>query len=302
MLYLFTEDYFFRSRLKKIIRRFLGKEESGPDAVVKSLLKGLTELGIDFCLNEPIRNNSSTICVLNGAEILNWAIKQKGLGKIKQLIAGPNIVITPFDNKSIIQNKTIDKIILPSRWVIDWWDSLVPGLKNKCHVWASGVDDRGGLNKQSAYILIYYKSGDKRLINNFETIIKRRGLKSKVLFYGKFKQQKYLSLLERASFLINIGSSESQGLAMNEAWMANVPTLVLNLKKMNYKDYVWQDENIAAPYMSRFCGNFFSASDDLELVFNKFLAELETFNPRQYSLNNFSNKIAARKFLEIVNK
>ena len=74
----------------------------GPQAVLDSLCKGLDELNIDYTLNP--KTVSDTVVVLQNTNALQMAIDLKKQGKIKQLLAGPNIVITPKDANGILEN------------------------------------------------------------------------------------------------------------------------------------------------------------------------------------------------------
>ena len=139
-LYIYTEQgggLFYR--LKSLTKKLLKKDSRGPEAVKNSLTSGLTELGVEFLINKKIENICEVACVLSGRKTLLWALEQKKIGKIKKLVAGPNIVISPNDFGGLIKNPLIDVIVVPSQWVKDYFVKLAPGITNRLVVWPAGV-------------------------------------------------------------------------------------------------------------------------------------------------------------------
>ena len=94
-------------------------------------------------------------------------------------------------------------------------------------------------------------------------------------------------MLANSKFMVYLTESESQGIALHEAWMAGVPTLVWNRGFYFYKGYRWQDEKIPAPYLTPECGSFFKDEIDFENRLGVFLKDYQNFAPRPYSLLNF---------------
>src|SRR5438128_543561 len=121
MLYIYTEEFFVGFRIKNLLKKFLGKYARGPQGVFQSLCSGLTDLKVGFYINAPPDKNIEMACVLSGLGTLKFLIAKKKQGWVKKIVAGPNIVVTPFDYDSIIQSPEIDLILCPSQWVVDWW-------------------------------------------------------------------------------------------------------------------------------------------------------------------------------------
>lgn len=95
--------------------------------------------------------------------------------------------------------------------------------------------------------------------------------------------------------------SESQGIALVEAWAKNVPTFVLDNKIYKYKNYSWIDEKIAAPYLTAACGAFFKDVNGLSELLDS-LSMSNNYEPRNYYLSNFTDRICAEKFIQIISK
>jgi len=102
--------------------------------------------------------------------------------------------------------------------------------------------------------------------------------------------------------MIYLVESESQGLALAEAWLRNVPTFVWNRGYWQYGNYSWRDDKISAPYLTDECGLFFRDYNDFKEKLPLFLTKLSQFQPRKYALNNFIDVITTRKYLEIINE
>lgn len=296
-LYFYTQDLFLPVKAKNYLKKILGLPGGGPLAVQQSLTLGLKELGTLFNLNIKPKQPIQAACVLSGIDTLKWAISQKRAGNIKRIIAGPNLVITPEDSGSILKFREIDKILVPSEWVKDFYISLAPELSSKIQVWAAGVE-LPELERQNKIFdfLVYNKSGN--LYGHTCQFLKEKNYHLKIISYRFFKQPEYFQALERSKFMVYLSESESQGLAMFEAWARNVPTLVWDRGFMMYKNYRWEG-NTATPYLTEFTGRAFKNFDDFKKVLQEF--QNQTFSPREWVRNNATNKIAARKYLEIIN-
>lgn len=273
----------------------------GPSAVLDSLIQGFDILNVDYQLNPKTKDISDVVCVISGVDVLRWAIRAKKQGKIKKIIAGPNIVITPEDAGGILLNEAIDLVIVPSQWVKDFYASFRSGFDEKIKVWPAGVKICPELKEERKGCLIYKKSVDEELFDFIIQYLKSQNINYKVIKYGKYKKEKYFGMLNKVRFMIYLQEVESEGIALLEAWMRNVPTLVWNkgcfeYKQVNKKVF----GNISAPYLTEECGMFFKDFDDFKEKLSIFLDNINGLNSREYAINNFSNKIVAKNYLKIV--
>jgi hypothetical protein len=300
MLYFYTENLFFQNKLKSFIKLVLGRRNRGPQAVEHSLFTGLTELGVEFSVNKVVSGVCETACVLSGVKALEWAIKQKKGGRIKKLIAGPNIVVLPTDNNSLILSNEIDLYVVPGQLSIDFWSSLVPEFKSKLRTWPAGVEDLGSRVNKNGQALIFIKNTPKKLVSTVEQELKNMGQTFEVIRYGDYKKEDYLESFKMTKYLVYLSPVESQGLALHEAWMAGLPSLVWNSGRFEHGGMVWNGERVTAPYLNRQSGMFFYGEQDFAEKLKLFLENYGSFTPRQYSLENFTNKKSAQKYLEII--
>lgn len=281
---------------KYSIKKMLGKY-SGPDAVLDSLTRGLSELGIPYEVN-PAKPKYNVIHVLSGIEILKKMIQEKSIGKIKTLVAGPTLVQTPYDHDGIIQSKQIDLILFPSHWTKDFYVSLVPTLEKNIKIWPAGVSIPEKTSNKGK-ILIFKKNIPEDTYNQIIKNIKDKDIPYDIISYGTFSKKEYYKKLESTSVLIYLQTSESQGLALQEAWAYDVPTLVWKSTMWKTDKYSWTDENISAPYLTNDSGSFFTL-DTLSTELEKIIKNVYAINPRKYCIDNLSNKASAKKYLEII--
>ncbi|MEI8061990.1 MAG: hypothetical protein WCG97_01705 [bacterium] len=287
----------------------MGKNR-GPQAVTASLTRGLTQLGIAFELNPPINtfvHPVEIVHVISGIETLRWAIEQKKLGRIKKLVAGPTIVVSPLDHDAILASQEIDTILCPSQWVKDYYESKIPECRDKIRVWYAGVEIPEDYKKEASLgdgrdkkCLIYIKNDS---YTNTDELIKSctaLGIKTNTINYGGFGRNQYFRDLLNSDFLIYVGKTESQGLALHEAWARNIPTLVLNVEKWKYKNDEWSDPLISAPYLDQTTGMFFKESDNLKDTLLEFIGNSRQFTPRDTSIRLFSDEETTKKYLKII--
>ena len=298
-VYLYNESFSVLPRIKRGLKGVLGKEVRGPEAVFAGLVKGLTELGVDYKINQKPISQIQTVCVVSGIKTLKWAIEQKKLGKLKKIMAGPNLVIAPTDRGGILKSPLINRIIVPSLWVEDFYIKSASALAGKISVWPAGVDvPRAGGSEKSTEFLIYNKLGKGKLFFDVSNYLKHHKFKFGVVDYGRFKQQEYFKLLESSRYLIYLSESESQGLAMFEAWARNVPVLVWDKGFFEHEN-VRVEGNVASPYLREEAGGRFRDFREFQEILKSFLQT--AFKPKEYIEKNFTFKIAAENFLKVLN-
>ncbi len=264
---------------------------AGPNAVEDSLIRGLKELDIDFKRNvRPVVDD--TVIVLSGVKALREAITLKEAGVIKKLVAGPNVVTFPLDANRVFMHPAIDTVLVPAQWVKDFWLQEAPALAEKIAIFPSGV----ALSKVSTRAgtpVIYDKMGDKELLEDVLDIVGE----CRVFQYGSFVRKDYLLALETAPYLIYLSQSESQGLALQEAWIRDVPTFVNKSTTWQSRNYRFSAEKINAPYLTDDFGAFLSDTAELK----SHIAKAGTYSPRQRCIETLSDKVSVQTLLARIN-
>lgn len=289
---------------RSALRSILGIRR-GPDAVTASLLRGLEKLSYAYLKNPAIKmiKPGDTVFVNGSLAALKWAIKNKKTKGIKKLILGPNIVVGPNDAQGILNASEIDLILQPSQWVKDFYISISPLLREKIQVWPSGVEmpENRSVTKKTKLIIYYKGCTDSQLLPSVVEELRNRSLEYVLINYSSFKQSQYFQLLDEAIGMIYISQSESQGIALQEAWVRGVPTLVWGGGEFSFKEYGWRDAQINAPYLSKETGLFFMRKEDFRSKLDIFLESIDSFIPKKYVENNLSDRKSAETFLSFIN-
>lgn len=299
---LFSLIAWLRSRIKSFLflitknPRF--QNAGGPSAVLSSLVKGFNELGAEYNFNPKEKDVADTVCVLSGIDALLWAIQAKYGGKVKKIIAGPNLVVSPKDYGNILLSDEIDVVLVPSEWVRDFYVLAEPSLLKKIKVWAAGADEVTVPSAVREKVLVYKKRVSEEMFSFVVDVLSSADIPYDVLEYGRYKQDDYFRKLIVAKGLIYLTETESQGLALVEAWMHDVPTLVWDRKFFEFGKA--RIAASSAPYLTDECGISFSNKDDFKMKFDVFFSQIQNFHPRAYARKNFIHKVAAQRYLDII--
>jgi hypothetical protein len=165
--------------------------------------------------------------------------------KIKTLLAGPNLVTVPSEHNYIILSKSINKILVPSNWVKKLYLQYAKNCKN-ISIWFSGVKVSNFKRRKKNKVLIYLK----------------KNINVQIIEHGFFSQKEYHEFLRGSRILIYFSYTESQGLAMQEAWSENVRTLVYKQPFWSYKNRRFKASS--SPYLNKNCGVFFTNLNDFK--------------------------------------
>lgn len=292
-IYTRTNSLFSLEHWKRTVKESLGKT-SGPDAVLQSLLRGLCEAGEAYELN-PKDPTGTTAIVLSGKQALRDAIALKKAEKIKLLVAGPNIYVSPKDDGALIASPEVDLILVPCSWVRDLWVAVAPELAPRIAVWAAGVAPAAA-SAHNGPVIIYNKLATSEQAENIKDFLYTKGVRALLLNYGDFKQKEFFNLLKQSLALVYLSASESQGLALQEAWARDVPTFVRYSGEYRSGELTWKDPKINAPYLNEALGDFFSTNEELLALISK----AAKYHPQAYCEEHFSDKHCAQNLLALL--
>lgn len=281
------------------------KKLGGHHAVTRSLLHGLEKISAVHNYNpgkgEPVYDN---VINLAGVEKLKENIELKKKGKIKFLLAGPNIVDHVLDQDGIVTHPAIDYFVVPSKWVEDIVLKDAPSLKNRILIWPAGVDARywhpQKNNKGQKKVVVYRKTESWEFCDEVIKKIETMGFQPVVVEYGNYLAGHFKQKLSDAFFAVFISRSESQGIALAEAWAMDVPTLVYNPGNFMYRGK--NEHNISAcPFLTDQSGYDWKTTDELDEAIRKLIANYNSFSPRKCVLEKFTDEKCARHLLDSIN-
>ncbi len=297
---------------KKYTKMFMGRRR-GPDAVLDSLTRGLREKNISFNINPPENELADVVHALSGVDSLKLALRLKSKGLVKKVIAGPNISVLPTKHESILLDPQIDTIIVPSAWVKEAYIKDAAGtvkgnidVGQKIQVWPSGVKipskETSAQESEKNNILIFKKDAPEDIFDYVIKTLKEKQCTYTVLRYGFFLQETYFKLLYRSRAMIYLQRVESQGIALQEAWALNVPTLIWNKGSFTYPgSTITVYGKVSSPYLTEACGDTFSGIADFNEQFDSFIKNLPSYSPNAHCSENLSDAASIDRYLKIIN-
>jgi hypothetical protein len=288
--------------LKKIIENVINKNKlGGHPAVTRSLLRGFQKINANFNYNPwHINDVGKTVIVLSGIDALKQAIEWKRKGIINQLLAGPNLMAGADEYDGILGSPEIDICLVPSDWVRMAYEEDCPVLRDRIRCWYAGVDEDywqpSNFSNEAKRALVYWKTESEEFCQKTETILRSHGWESIRIVYGNYDNKKFKDILTKVKFAVFLSRSESQGIALAEAWAMNIPTLGWNPKQLvrNGRNY----SNVSScPFLTSNTGIEWSTIEELVSNLQQLNTKLPEYNPRAWVLEHMTDIICARNLL-----
>ncbi len=272
----------------------------GHQDVVDSFLKGAKFFPeVEFLLNpSPSQARGSVAYVQHSWRILRDVIKLKRAGIVEKLVAGPMICyLSPSEFGGIVTDDAIDCYLLASDWVREEYLSecrkMGRTMKN-IQIWPAGVDENEWFPTEMKEVnparrAMLYLKYDTTMLEGVKALLDERGIECRTLAYGKYVPDDYKRVLEWCDFVVTFGRSETQGLSLAQAWSMNRPTLI-------YESAEVARAADAAPYLTPQTGAKWRSIDE----FRAALDSLTSCRPRKWVLENGTDRVSFRRFLDIV--
>lgn len=274
------------------------KKYGGHNAVTRSLMEGLEKIGATFNYIPTKDKMHDNVIVLSGVEKLKEVLTLKKEGKFKLLLVGPNIVDHVLDHANIVADPLIDFFVVPSEWVKKIVLDDCPALENRIMIWPAGVNSKFWVPKKrmGKKVLVYKKTETKEFHQNVVMLLNNFGFEADEIEYGNYDEAYFKLKLEKSAFAIFISRSESQGMALTEAWSMNIPTLVYNPG-----DFVYAGKLVtgisACPFINAEVGREWKTIEELSKLLKAMKQKKLSFSPRKFVLNNFTDEKCARDLL-----
>lgn len=293
-----------------ISKSVLSSYTSGPQKVVKNLIKGLDLINYPYIINGDL-NSCKRLWIHDDIKALE---KIRNLSQDIKVIVGPNLFVLP---RQIPEKINLENVVYlhPSFWAQSFWSDF--GF-DKCTLdsWPTGIDTHiyKPSDKEKEIVLIYFKQREKKELEKVENILKQKNIKYKTIIYGSYKQSDYLKLLEKSKYIIWIGRQESQGIALEEALAMNIPILVWDVKNIGHWHASKKEMSIfnkqeneytntsSAYFFDETCGVKIKEEKDLEYNIDIMERDWSKFEPRKYILNNLSLEKQAKDFVNLYDK
>lgn len=279
----------------------------GHAAVRESLILGLQLLEEDFQINAQAPGRSGTkVGVLAGSKIARDLLRNGS-----KLILGPNYAVSPRQDPEVFADVNTVSVVVPSEWVGKLYQSELAEISEKIRVWPAGIDTdfwrKPQVTNTKKKAIIYVKRQDPEEVTKTVDILGSAGFECEVVVYGSYTLSNYRRSLEDASFVVWLGSSESQGLAQFEAWSMGVPTFVrwsescltIPLGKDLGQVVLSPGHWSPSPYLNGLTGMFWKNWEQLLDICSSYEDGGLVFNPRKFVLANYSVRTAASNYLSM---
>jgi hypothetical protein len=274
----------------------------GPAKVLANTLRGLQKVGQSYVINQPLADFRRSWIHDNIPVLIEAAVREI------PVLAGPNLFVTP-DNFPFLLPPLRHIIYLhPSAWTINLWRTY---NFNRCElkVWPVGIDWEEFNFPSPAErneVLLYFKKRQPELKEKAICELKNQGYKINLIEYGSYTEALYKDVLKRSKFGVWIGTTESQGIALQEALAANVPLIVLenqNILDHNRPEKYDLPASLAdfkatsVPYFDQTCGIVINDISELSSAVQKMTEEYDRFAPGEYIKQNLSLEKSARQLI-----
>ena len=223
----------------------------------------------------------------------------------KKFIFGPHFSVFPTNKMKQINNVNNSIYIQPSEWVVHLWKQMGAEQYIPIKPFCFPVDTYkfNQVNQERKKVFIYFKSRHPKELQFMEDYLKKMNIEYVIFDYIKrYKEEDYISYLQDSKYGLILGRHESQGFAIEEALACNVPLLVWNTKYMS-QEQGYNYPNIPCttiPYWSDKCGEIFYEKEEFECKYNEFINKLETYEPRQYILENLSLEKCSNNLINLL--
>jgi len=285
-------------------------KEGGHQDVTTAIIKGASYFREVELFVNPSRREAlgSVVYVPSGWRALRDAIDLKRAGLIPYLIAGPTVCDLPHMHGYILADQAIDCCLVASEWVKELFIAETRDISNmNICIWAAGIDtdywrpleDKPHNFRSFTHVLIYIKKSGVKMLAAVSDLMSSAGIKYRLLYNEAHTPEDYKTELEMADCVVVLGESETQGLAIAQAWAMDIPTFVYDSDVISeyHRNFISKTKVKAscAPYLCCETGRFWRNIDDLK----ECLTCAGIYYPRRWVLANQTYKIAFAKFLEI---
>lgn len=281
-------------------------------AVTRSLLMGLEALGCRTRFNPGlVEHRRPRVGCLSGPHLAGALLVQRASGVLDRLVIGPNTHVSPLECGPVESLLRADAILCPSPWVVELQQQLAGDVPLPLRVWAAGTDTDFWSPTRPAgerrRLLLYVKTESTSLVEETLEVLQAMGRDVITMIYGHHRREAYREALDQCAEVVYLGGSESQGLALQEAWSMDCPTYVyspgsavVRFPSDRPPIHLAPGQFSPAPYLTHHCGELWSTGEELAYRLN--VAQVEVLRPREWVLANMTLILAARRYLALLDE
>lgn len=274
--------------------------------VANSARRGLKKIRCDFTNNpDDLNEVKENVVVLCDERAGRQAYEWKNNHKIKTLLVGP--IFVPSSENYFISWPLVDCYLSPSEWPALNLCRERPSLTDRVQIWYAGIDEQYWKptirfkDKQSKKVLLYCKTNSE-IAEQAKRCLEEFGYIPEEIVWGKYKHDGYKKMLEECKFAVFVSRSETQGIALAEAWAMDVPVLAWNPQtSFDWDNIIWMPVS-SCPYMNPIVGLDWKEMDQFRSILRNFEEQAERFQPRRWVLMNMTDKISVERLMSHMRK
>jgi hypothetical protein len=276
----------------------------------KGFLHHMNKISLDSIIShlkwQKVDNIQQADVVYSPSDILNTEQFPE-----KKFIFGPHFSVFPTDKARQISGKYNNAIyIQPSQPSVDTWvdEFKFDNIPVKAFAFPINTNSYMPSNEEKDKVILYYKQRSPEDLKIVKEFLKEKGVEFDFINYGKYKEHEYQKKLNRAKYIFWVGCHESQGFALQTALSKNVPMIAWSVKQRKQalnapaQYHRVTTEVSTVPYWSNECGEKFYEKDEIEETFDRFIENLENYNPRKFVEDNLSIKKCSEKLVDLINE
>ena len=131
--------------------------------------------------------------------------------------------------------------------------------------------------RQKNHCLIYLKKRDSEELSELTHYLKTNQISYDVFKYGHYKNKNLEKAAKSSEFGIVLGTTESQGFAIQSLLACNLPLIVIDKKVNHYGEFKLTGTTV--PYWNNKCGIRVSSIDECKVELLNFIAEVKNYSP-----------------------
>jgi hypothetical protein len=197
----------------------------------------------------------------------------------------------------------IDRLIVPSDWVLQLYRDDAPELLPKIHLCPCGVDTDYWMpspGRKRDRVVVYGKSGPEAFCEEVEQVVASLGWQLVRVRYGQYDAASYREVLESSAIGVFLSSFETQGLALAEAWSMDVPTVVWD----PHGPAEWDGRSFQAgsscPFLTVATGRTWRTIEELGPALRDTLQKRSEFRPREWVSLHMTDAICSAALYGII--
>lgn len=294
------------------------KEYAGHRGWSGSVVRGLTTLGNDvgsWNYNPSHLDMLNDVIWTDNCPRARSAVRSGEARRTKFVVCGP--VGTTWENKEDFTDPSTGFLIAPSSWVADRFR----GENVRIRILVSGVDpeffkptvqaERSATQNYTVQpgksVVLYLKVAgghgfrlEDPFVQETRATLVREGWNVIPIVYGDYNEDEWRSALDRAVAAIFMTSTESQSIALAEAWSMDVPTFVYEVSPLHPAAIFgrWWPHANEGPYINYLNGARWSTIQGvLNLLWDM---PAHPWNPREYVISTMTDKISVFNVLRAI--